>query len=149
MKKLIPLVSFVLACLAARAENIAPQPLATITFRGEVIPVFSADQGIQPTKHVLPEYPARERLAQIQGEVVLTLLVGADGKVAEVNVLSSEPKASFGQAARDAALQWQYEPVRRDGRPTSFIVQEPVSFSISDDYKHSMKRPIPASFRSR
>ena len=149
MKKLIPLVSFALVCLAARAENPAPQPLSTITFRGEVIPIFSADQGIRPTKHVLPEYPGRERLAQIQGQVMLTLLVGADGKVAEVDILSSEPKASFGKAARDAALQWQYEPVMRDGRPTAFIVQEPVTFFISDDYKYSMKRPIPASFRSR
>jgi len=149
MKKLIPLVSFALACLAAHAEHTAPQPLATITFRGEVIPVFSADQQIQPAKKVQPEYPGRERLAQIQGQVMLTLLVGADGKVAEVDILSSEPKASFGKAARDAALQWQYEPVMRDGRPTAFIVQEPVTFFISDDYKYSMKRPIPASFRSR
>jgi TonB family protein len=149
MKKLIPLVSFVLTCLAASAATTPPQPLATITFRGEVIPVFSADQQIQPTKHVLPEHPGRERLAQIQGRVMLTLLVGADGKVAEVDILSSEPKASFGQAARAAALQWEYEPLMQDGRPTSFIVQEPVSFVISDDYNYSMNRPVPASFRSR
>jgi len=149
MKKLISLAALALACTAAPAKDPAPQPLATITFRGEVIPVFSADPRLQPTKHVLPEYPGRERLAQIQGLAVLTLLVGADGKVAEVDILSSEPRASFGKAAREAALQWQYEPLIRDGQPSSFIVQEQVSFVISDDYEYSMKRPIPASFRSR
>ena len=145
MKTLIPLACFALACVAAPAENPAPQPLSTITFRGEEIPVFAA-QAIQPKQWVQPEYPGWERQAKIDGEAVITLLVGADGKVSEVDVLSSEPKAAFGKVARAAARQWQYEPLVQNGRATPFIVQQAVIFKV-EGYQVALQRPIPASFR--
>ena len=82
MKKLIPLVLFGLVCVAASAENFPPQPLASVTFRGEEIPVYAA-QAIQPKEWVEPHYPGWARQAQMEGQVTLTLLVGADGKVSE------------------------------------------------------------------
>src|SRR6478609_9959549 len=133
MKKLIPLACFALVCVAAPAENTAPQPLSSVNFRGEELPVYGVPRLIPPKKVVEPMYPGRERIAGIEGQAVLTLLVGADGKVAEVDILSSQPKASFGKAARDAALQWQYEPLLQDGQPTPFIVQQPVSFTFKED----------------
>lgn len=146
MKKLIPLAWFALACIAAPAENTAPQPLSTVNFRGEELPVFAASQPIQPKKLVQPQYPARERLAGLDGQAVITLLVGADGKVSEVDILSSQPTAFFGKAARAAALQWQYEPLVQEGQPTAFIVQQPVTFRI-EGFEVVLEKPIPARWR--
>lgn len=130
MKTLIPLVLLPLVCLAAPADESVPQPLTTLNFRGEELPVYAPPRAIQPTKSVPPRFPGNEPAASLYGQAEIILLVGTDGKVAEVDVLSSRPTAAFGDAARTAARQWRFEPQLRDGRPTKFIVQQTVTFNV-------------------
>lgn len=146
MKRLILPALFALAGFAARAADHAPHPLSTVNFRGERLPVFATPQMIHPRKSVDPVYPGWELQAQIAGEATVTLLVGVDGKVSEVDILSSEPKASFGKAARAAALQWEYEPLVHDGQPTAFIVQQTMVFR-GGKIVAPFARPVPARWK--
>ena len=70
--------------------------------------VDDADAQQHLLKHVDPEYPGIAKAAQVQGEVVLQLDIGTDGRVMKATPLSGPPMLL--QAAADAARQWQYKP---------------------------------------
>jgi TonB family protein len=64
-----------------------------------------------------------------RGRVRLRLEIGADGRVHEAMVVSSEPvNTALERAAVAAARQWQYEPALRGGRPVDASVMVTVDF---------------------
>ena len=79
-------------------------------------------------KHVSAVYPQAARDAKIQGVVILEARVGADGRVIDVNVLSSIPELD--QAAIDAVKQWEYVPLLVDDVPTPATFAVSVLFSL-------------------
>jgi protein TonB len=64
---------------------------------------------------VKPEYPALARAAHISGTVQLRAIIGKDGTVRELQVLSGN--LLLVQAARTAVLQWRYQPTLLNGEP--------------------------------
>jgi TonB family protein len=60
------------------------------------------------TKKIEPVYPQMAKIAHIQGEVVLNVVISPQGKVFDVKVLSGHPILI--QAAMDAVNQWEYRP---------------------------------------
>lgn len=77
---------------------------------------------------VEPEYPAEARQKHVQGAVVLNALVGADGVVQELKVVSGE--ALLAPAAADAVKQWRFKPYRRNGAPSEFETNITVNFLL-------------------
>ncbi len=65
-------------------------------------------------KHVTPVYPAAARDAKITGVVILEAVIGADGRIVDVQVLRSIPELD--QAAVDAVKQWEYVTAARGRR---------------------------------
>jgi TonB family protein len=59
-------------------------------------------------RKVEPEYPARALNAGIQGDVVLKVLIGRNGKVKDIKVASGDPVLA--NAAVSAVKHWRYEP---------------------------------------
>jgi TonB family protein len=81
------------------------------------------------TKHVQPSYPA-EALAQgVRGIVILDVVVSSLGKVESTSIVRSVP--GLDEAAIAAARQWEYEPVKVDGKPVRVRVTVPVVFSLA------------------
>jgi protein TonB len=62
-----------------------------------------------------PEYPPLARQASAHGEVVLTAVIGVDGKVKDVKVVSGHPLLR--NAAVAAVKQWVYSPTILNGKP--------------------------------
>lgn len=61
-------------------------------------------------KKVPPEFPADAMRKNITaGTVRAKLMIGADGKVSEVEVVEAEPKRVFDRAAVDALREWRFE----------------------------------------
>jgi TonB family protein len=77
---------------------------------------------------VEPQYPAVARQEHIQGPVVLRVMVGKDGGVQQVQLLSGDPKLAA--AASTAVVQWRFKPVLRAGRPVEFETQITVDFKL-------------------
>jgi protein TonB len=77
---------------------------------------------------VEPEYPHEARARGVQGEVLLDVLVGADGNVEDVTVVSGHPLLN--DAALDAVKQWKFEPVEVDGVPAEADTKIRVTFSL-------------------
>jgi TonB family protein len=65
---------------------------------------------LQPTKvaDFKPRYPESLQAARVGGVVTLEALIGTDGTIREVHVVSGDPE--LGLAAADAVRQWEFSP---------------------------------------
>jgi TonB family protein len=66
------------------------------------------------THRVDPDYPKAARAANLQGVIVLDVVVGQDGSV--VDVRAQNGPAVLAQAAMDALRWWRFEPYRVNGK---------------------------------
>lgn len=82
----------------------------------------------QPTliSSVLPVYPAIARAANVQGSVVVDILIDKAGSVTSAKAISGPPVLR--QAAVDAVRRWKYEPSRLDGRVVSVRAYVTIQF---------------------
>lgn len=62
-----------------------------------------------------PRYPVESRRKREQGTVVLMVILGADGSVADISVSKSSGFERLDKAALSAVRRWKWSPTRRDG----------------------------------
>src|SRR5579884_3607074 len=79
---------------------------------------------------VNPVYPALARAARVQGSVVLAAIIGKDGTIQNLHVISSSSPLLI-QAALDAVKQWRYRPYILNGEPVEVDTQVTVNFTLS------------------
>jgi protein TonB len=78
---------------------------------------------------VKPAYPALARQARIQGTVVLQAVIGKDGSIQNLRVVSGHPMLA--QAALDAVKQWRYKPYYLNGEPVDVDTMININFTLS------------------
>jgi len=81
---------------------------------------------------VKPTYPASMREAGREGVVPLEALIGIDGTVTSVRVLSAQVHPDFAIAAADAVRQWIFTPTLLNGKPVEVVMTVSVQFNLSD-----------------
>jgi TonB family protein len=107
--------------------------------QGGTIPEASADTkrimvggAVQQTKlvtQVRPVYPPEAKAARITGAVKLSALIGKDGSIQNLDVLSGEPVLV--QSALDAVKQWVYQPTLLNGQPVEVLTEIDLNYSVS------------------
>ena len=80
-------------------------------------------------REVTPDYTDEGRRRAIQGDVVLEIVVRADGTVGSVKTLQGLG-AGLDQRAVEAVRQWRFNPARRYGTPVDVIVEVAVEFKL-------------------
>lgn len=75
---------------------------------------------------VEPAYPALARQMRVSGTVELSGLIGADGRIRELHVVSGHPLLAG--AALDAVRQWQYAPTLLNGKAMEVVTTITVVF---------------------
>jgi protein TonB len=78
---------------------------------------------------VQPTYPPLARTARVQGSVILAAVIGKDGTIQNLHVISGHPLLT--QAALDAVKQWRYRPYILNGEPVEVDTQVTVNFTLS------------------
>ena len=78
---------------------------------------------------VQPQYPPLARQARIQGIVVLQALIGKDGAIQNLHVVSGHPMLTG--AALDAVKQWRYKPYFLNGEPVEVETTINVNFTLA------------------
>ncbi|PPU40470.1 energy transducer TonB [Xanthomonas arboricola pv. populi] len=79
-----------------------------------------------------PSYPVAALRAGQQGTVVLRVLVGTDGRPAEVSVQTSSGHRALDLAARSQVLRnWRFQPAMQNGQAVQAYGLVPVSFSLN------------------
>ena len=76
-----------------------------------------------------PSYPPIARLAKIQGEVVLLMVVDPHGLPTEVKALSG-PHPSLEMEAMRVARLWRFEPATMNGQPVSAQFKLTILFRL-------------------
>ena len=75
-----------------------------------------------------PGYPALARQARVEGVVKLNVVVGKDGSVQNLSVVSGHPLLI--PAAIEAVKRWTYEPTAINGSPTDVESEVDVKFAL-------------------
>jgi protein TonB len=86
----------------------------------------ATDTPAEPVYTVSPEYPDVARAMGTSGTVVVQVLVGRDGKVADTRVLKSIP--ALDDAAEQAVRRWRFKPAVSEGNPVETWVSVPILF---------------------
>ncbi len=82
-----------------------------------------------PKQQPAPTSPTQALPKQMQGSVVLQAVIGKDGNVREVRLVSGPP--ILASAVMEAVRKWHYEPYYRNGEPVAVETQIIVDFTIS------------------
>jgi periplasmic protein TonB len=80
-------------------------------------------------KKVEPVYPAIAKTARVQGTVILAAVIGKDGAIQNLHVVSGHPLLQG--AAMDAVKQWRYKPYILNGEPVEVDTQVVVNFTLA------------------
>jgi TonB family protein len=80
---------------------------------------------------VAPVYPSSMREAGREGVVPVEAVIGTDGSVTSVRVLSAEVHPDFAIAAVEAVRQWTFDPTLLNGAPVEVRMTVSVEFTLS------------------
>ena len=89
---------------------------------------IAMDQSQERSLAINSPYPLLAGQMAIQGSVLLETLIGADGVVEEMRVLSGP--TILVAAAREAVRQWRFKPYLANGQPVETQARVTVNFKI-------------------
>jgi protein TonB len=118
---------------AAAAESVEPPPVEKAPAAAPEVSapeprparISQVSPGVLIYK-VNPQYPAAARAARVQGSVVMRALIGTDGTIQQLQVVSGNPLLV--NAAMEAVKRWRYRPYLLDGKPVEVETNITVNF---------------------
>ncbi|UNK43883.1 TonB family protein [Luteimonas sp. S4-F44] len=93
----------------------------------------AVDSTPRPLSTPQPRYPRASLRRGESGDVMLRVQVGADGRVAGIDVIAGSGHTRLDRAAVSAVRRWRFEPAMRAGQPVPGEVRVPIAFSPTDD----------------
>jgi TonB family protein len=123
--------------LAFTAALVAEAAMAA----GPVAPAAApaTDGGAVSTHRVAPAYPAKAQKKGVDGCVVLSFLIDAEGRPTDVQVVDSQPKGVFDAATLKVFGEWRFEQPRRPGR-----YAQSAQFRLKDRAPVNTCMPLPS-----
>jgi periplasmic protein TonB len=121
-----------LLAIATSLAHSQDQPSPDTTPKQAIPQRVRVSQGVSRgllIKKVNPKYPEEAREQRIQGVVLLQALIGKEGNVADLQLISGEP--TLAKAAMKAVKQWKYRPYLLKGQPVDVETQIQVNFTLS------------------
>jgi protein TonB len=77
-----------------------------------------------------PVYPVLAKNARISGVVRFTAIIGKDGTISNLQLLSGHPLLV--PAASEAVKQWVYQPTLLNGEAVEVVTQIDVNFTLTN-----------------
>ena len=77
-----------------------------------------------------PEYPQLAKMARIQGVVKLQALIGKDGTIRDLKVISGHPLLV--KSAIDSVSRWRYQPTLLNGEAVEVATEIDVNFTLAE-----------------
>lgn len=93
---------------------------------------YRPGSGVDPPRllrEVRADYSDAARRANIEGEVVMEIVIRRDGSVGDITILRGLP-LDLNERARAAVKQWKFSPARMKGTPVDVIVEVSVEFRL-------------------
>ena len=76
-----------------------------------------------------PDYPRMSQRLGEQGQVIVKVLIGADGAAQKVELHTSSGFERLDKAALAAVIKWRFVPGKRNGVPEAMWYQVPITFT--------------------
>lgn len=76
------------------------------------------------------EYPERAKQRDIEGKVVVSVLIGTDGRVKNMKILESNPPGVFDEAVLRSVPRWTFDPAQYKNRSVKVWATIPIDFSL-------------------
>jgi len=108
--------------------QVAATPVPTPVAVPRQVSVGGDVQAAMLLKKVDPEYPLLAKKAHITGDVVLSAVIGADGKIENLSAVSGHPMLV--EAAMNAVRQWVYRPTILNGTAFQVVTEIVVHFRL-------------------
>jgi protein TonB len=128
----LPMPSLTAPALSGPAISLDPALFGKAVSAGEMI--FDAQDLDTPPRAIVamaPVYPFRAQQRDIEGTVEVRFLVGRDGNVSEVIIVSADPPGIFEEAVLEAVRRWRFEPGKLAGKPVAAWMMQPIVFDLS------------------
>jgi protein TonB len=104
----------------------APAPVAAPAPARVELPSTDADYLQNPQ----PEYPAISRRLGEEGQVMLRVLIGADGRPQQVELRRSSGYDRLDRVALDTVRRWRFVPGKRNGVAEAMWFNVPINFVL-------------------
>ena len=115
------------------------KPIRVRQFTGGPVP--------KPVRKTDAVYPDEARDQHLSGTVILEVVIGTDGSVKEIKPLNGP--TLLVEAARNAVLQWSFEPPMYNGAPIELIAPIEITFRMSGSAPSGnsaeLAKPLPAT----
>jgi protein TonB len=116
-----------------KADEPSPEPLPV----PQPLPVpvpdpVRVEARLDTRSELQPPYPASEQRAQNEGSVTVRIVIGADGRVKQVEKVKATSDAFFRATEQQALRHWRYKPATLDGKPVESRTTVTVRFRLDD-----------------
>ena len=109
------------------AQGMSP-PVPTPPRTPSRIRVGGNVQALNLIRKVVPKYPKKARDAGIQGTVRFQVIIGKDGLIQNIQLVSGDP--ALVPSAQEAVQQWVYKPTLLNGQPVEVVTTIDVNFNL-------------------
>jgi periplasmic protein TonB len=114
---------------ASEAAAASPDTAAGVTTNAAEHVQISADTAEVVSRPVKPGYPLLARQMKVQGSVILQAMIGRDGLIQDLHVVSGPP--ILASAAQEAVKQWHFKPHFEGAGAVETQAKITVNFTIS------------------
>ncbi len=115
----MPVIKYFAAAQEASGASVPSSAQSRIKVGGNV-------QAANLIRQTQPQYPEDARKAGITGQVQMTAIIGRDGTIQNLQVISGPPQLV--EAALQAVETWLYKPTHLNGAPVEVVTTITVSF---------------------
>lgn len=110
----------------------APAPVAVATPLAPAAPaVTQPSSSAGHLNNPAPAYPAVSRRLGEQGVVLLSVLIGTDGRPEKVEIKKSSGFERLDRQAMETVSRWRFTPGTRGGVPEAMWYQQPIKFVLT------------------
>jgi TonB family protein len=110
-----------------------------------IVPVMDYDQPPRAIKITRPQYPREAFFKNVEGTVIVEILINATGRVVRARVIQSVPLLDA--MALQTVYQWAFSPAVKNGRPVLTLAHAPITFRIHEEASRALeqRRQSPAT----
>lgn len=112
------------------ASRVAPPTAAPASVGPQPVRVGGSIRVPKKIRHVRPTYPLSMRETGHTGTVPLEAVIGTDGSVSSVRVVSAQVHPDLAVAAVDAVRQWLFTPTLLNGEAVEVVMTVTIRFDL-------------------
>jgi periplasmic protein TonB len=77
-----------------------------------------------------PAYPDSAKKAQLEDQVIVRYVIGKDGRVSDVQIISHANNPVFDESVLDAIRKWRFRPMVKEGKPVEVAHELAINFEL-------------------